>query len=71
MLLELNITSYYNKINGIWKGFFMIDILFLGIDAWLLYIAYKYENTLLLGLVLISLLIDFFGAIEILSMIRI
>lgn len=48
----------------------MIDILFLGIDAWLIYMGIKHQNYILLILVAITLVMDLFGALHLLSAIR-
>lgn len=44
----------------------MIDLLFLGIDAWLIYMGIKHQNYILLILVAVSLMIDLMGAIQVL-----
>lgn len=48
----------------------MIDLLFLGIDAWLIYMGIKHQNYFLLILVAISLMIDLMGALQVLSNVR-
>lgn len=48
----------------------MIDLLFLGIDAWLIYMGIKQENYILLILVALSLLIDLMSALQVLTTIR-
>ncbi|MGL6173678.1 MAG: hypothetical protein ACRC1P_03630 [Cellulosilyticaceae bacterium] len=48
----------------------MIDLLFLGIDAWLIYMGIKHQNYILLVLVAVSLLIDLMSAFQVLSTIR-
>lgn len=48
----------------------MIDLLFLGIDAWLIYMGIKHQNYILLILVAVSLMIDLMSALQVLSHIR-
>lgn len=48
----------------------MLDLLFLGIDAWLIYMGIKHQNYILLLLVAVSLMIDLMGALEILTHVR-
>ncbi len=48
----------------------MIDFLFLGIDAWLVYIGIKQKNSFLLILVSISLMIDLMSLLQYLTTVR-
>lgn len=48
----------------------MIDLLFLGIDAWLIYMGIKHQNYILLVLVAVSLMIDLMSALQVLTQIR-
>ncbi|MEG0012603.1 MAG: hypothetical protein RR324_07060 [Cellulosilyticaceae bacterium] len=48
----------------------MIDLLFLGIDAWLIYMGIKNQNYILLVLVAVSLMIDLMSALQVLTQVR-
>ncbi|MGL4343671.1 MAG: hypothetical protein ACRCTE_00595 [Cellulosilyticaceae bacterium] len=48
----------------------MIDLLFLALDAWLIYIGIKQENNFLLLLVAVTLVIDLMSGLQVLSHIR-
>lgn len=45
----------------------MVDLLFLALDAWLIYIGIKQENYFLLILVAMTLLLDLVQGLQVLS----